>query len=198
MYIIITFHISSKIPFPSVVILLHRSNGCIMPLWQAQLPPYPLPIIRHTASPPQLQSNCWKIKVTSKNMQNEGFFNPPPRKETVKGNVETCFQFERKVRALFMCSFLFSPEKYLDTRMWWRRCLTLRLHDLLTGTDHVPVNLALKRDSLFVSAQGGMNKWVHKWLGQWLSGEIIELVNEQMFERASKRMAGTLSMCLTE
>lgn len=50
-----------------------------------------------------------------------------------------------------------------------------------------------------VSAQrGGMNKWVYKWLGQWLSEEIIELVNEQMFERASEWTAGTLSMCLTE
>lgn len=54
MYIIITFHISSKIPFPSVVILLRRSNGCIMPLWQAQLPPYPLPIIQLTPPPPPL------------------------------------------------------------------------------------------------------------------------------------------------
>lgn len=35
MYIIITFHISSKIPFSSAVILLHRSNGYIMQLWQA-------------------------------------------------------------------------------------------------------------------------------------------------------------------
>lgn len=51
MYIIITFHISSKIPFPSVVILLRRSNGCIMPLWQAQLPPYPITIIQRTPPP---------------------------------------------------------------------------------------------------------------------------------------------------
>lgn len=38
-YVIITFHISLKIPFPSAVILLHRSNGCILQLWQGQPPP---------------------------------------------------------------------------------------------------------------------------------------------------------------
>lgn len=74
MYIIITFHISSKIPFPSVVIQLHRSNGSIMPLWQAQLPPYPSPSSGMPPPPPKLQSDCWTIKVKSKNMQNEGFF----------------------------------------------------------------------------------------------------------------------------
>lgn len=38
MYIIITFHISSEIPFPSMVIPRHRSNDGIMQSWQREPP----------------------------------------------------------------------------------------------------------------------------------------------------------------
>lgn len=190
MYIIITFHISSKILFPSVVILLHRSNGCIIQLWQAKLPPYPLPIIWHKLRTPSFSQTAEQSKQKVKNMQNEGFFTlslPDDwdrdgitgwvKKEltSVKYDcLQDCRAFVSVWEESTSVGHVFSTFS-LENLMLHICRLALMPHDLLWDTVHSPVNLALKHDGPWWTHRE--EEWINECINDWASDWVKKLLS---------------------
>lgn len=140
--------------------------------------PIPSPSTRIPPYPFTHHSDCWTIKANSKNMQNEGFslwvcemtgtktwWEAGKRSSHLskkrQWNSAWSSQTEKKEQALFLLFFyfyflvVFSPPKNNT------ECLTVRLHDLLWDTDHIPINLDLRNDGPW---------WVHR--EEWINVHV--------------------------